>query len=166
LNTVDRRRRRIDHRDVAEIIIGSLVLAFPVAVTEEVWNLSAELSLVRTVFIVLASLLFISFFVHTKYRHDFSFSGQKEVAARVLAVYGLTLLVVGAVLFTVGKLPLGSEPLLAVKRMILVAFPASFAARTGSCRSTHCPRASPQFWLAPVCSHSRKTANRSFLRCR
>jgi uncharacterized membrane protein len=122
------RRQSVERRDVAEIIIGSLVLAFPVAVTEEVWNLSANLSLGRTVLILLGSLAFISFFVQTKYRHDFSFSSQKELMARVLTVYGVTVLVAGTVLFAIDKLPLVGETAVAVKRTVVVAFPASFAA--------------------------------------
>ena len=124
----ERRSSKIVSRDVAEIIIGSLVLAFPVAVTEEVWNLSTELSLARTFGILLSSLVFISFFVQTTYRQDFSFSSQKELLERVLWVYGLTLLVSGAVLFAVGKLPLFTETMVAFKRTIIVSFPASFAA--------------------------------------
>ena len=122
------RNRKIKNRDVAEIIIGSLVLAFPVAATEEIWDISTELSVARAVVISLGSLVFISFFVQTTYRHDFSFSSQKELAARVLTVYGLTLLVSAAVLLALDKLPLLTETLVAVKRAVIVAFPASFAA--------------------------------------
>jgi uncharacterized membrane protein len=120
--------KKVDVRDIAEIVIGSLVLAFPVAVTEEVWNLGAELSLGRTLVISLCSLVFISFFVQTTYRHDFSFSSQKQLLTRVFTVYGLTLLLSAAVLLAVDRLPLLTETMVAVKRAIIVAFPASFAA--------------------------------------
>jgi uncharacterized membrane protein len=120
--------QRMQGRDVAEIIIGSLVLAFPVALTEEVWNLSVDMSFARALVISLSSLVFISFFVKTTYRHDFSFSSQKQLMRRVMSVYGLTLLVAAAVLFGIGKLPLVTETMVAVKRTIIVAFAASFAA--------------------------------------
>jgi uncharacterized membrane protein len=120
--------KKVDVRDIAEIVIGSLVLAFPVAVTEEVWNLGAELSLGRTLVISLCSLVFISFFVQTAYHHDFSFSSQKQLLTRVFTVYGLTLLLSAAVLLAVDRLPLLTETMVAVKRAIIVAFPASFAA--------------------------------------
>ena len=122
------KRQKLDRRDVTEIVIGALVLAFPVAVTEEVWDLSTELSLARTIVISLSSLVFISIFVQTTYHHDFSFSSQKELLARVLTVYGLTLLVSAAVLFALDKLPLFTDTLVAIKRVVIVAFPASFAA--------------------------------------
>ncbi len=122
------KNQKIKGRDVAEIIIGALVLAFPVAVTEEVWNLSTEIFLARSIVISLSSLVFISIFVQTTYRHEFSFSSQKELLTRVLSVYGLTLLVSAAVLFAIDKLPLFTETMVAIKRTIIVAFPASFAA--------------------------------------
>jgi len=122
------KRQKLDRRDVTEIVIGALVLAFPVAVTEEVWNLSAELSLTRAIVISMASLVFISVFVQTTYRHDLSFSSQKQLLARVMSVYGLTLLVAAAVLLAIDRLPVGSEAMVAIKRTIIVAFPASFAA--------------------------------------
>jgi len=122
------KRQKLQGRDVAEIVIGSLVLAFPVAVTEEVWNLGAELSLGRALVISLSSLVFISVFVQTIYRHDFTFSSQKQLAARVLTVYGLTMLLSAAVLLAVDRLPLLTETMVAVKRTIIVSFSASFAA--------------------------------------
>ena len=120
--------QELQGRDVAEIVIGSLVLAFPVAVTEEVWNLGAEISLGRALVISLSSLVCISVFVRTTYRHDFTFSSQKQLAARVLTVYGLTMLLSAAVLLAVDRLPLLTETMVAVKRTIIVSFSASFAA--------------------------------------
>ena len=49
-------------------------------------------------------------------------------AARVLITYGLTLLISVLLLLGVDRLELLSDPLLALKRTILVAFPATFAA--------------------------------------
>lgn len=121
-------RRKLVGRDVAEIVIGALVLAFPICVTEEVWNLSTELSFVRTIMLSLSSLVFISVFVQTTYLHEFSFSSQKELVVRVLTVYGLTFLVSMSVLFAIDKFPFFTETAVAVKRAVIVAFPASFAA--------------------------------------
>jgi len=56
-------REKFSMQDVAEITIGSVVLAFPVALSEEVWNLSEELSLGRTLLISLSSILFIGWYV-------------------------------------------------------------------------------------------------------
>jgi uncharacterized membrane protein len=74
----------LTNRDRVEIAVGSAVLAFPVATTEEVWNLSIELSWLR---IAAISLIVVSLFVS-----------------------------------------LVSDFTVAVKRTVLVAFPASFSA--------------------------------------
>lgn len=123
-----RRRHTIESRDLAEIIIGSLVLAFPIALTEEVWDLSSEISLARALVISISSLVFVSFFVRTTYFHETTFTSSKQVAARALTVYSVTLLVSAATLLAFDVLPLLSDPAVAVKRTIIVAFPASFAA--------------------------------------
>ena len=122
------RNSKVRWRDLAEIIVGSLVLAFPVAVTEEVWNLSVELSLGRVLLISFSSLVFISGFVHASYRHTMTASSQKELVLRVLTVYSVTMLVSASVLFAVDRLHPLTETLVAIKRTIIVAFPASFAA--------------------------------------
>ena len=122
------RNSKVRWRDITEIIVGSLVLAFPVAVTEEVWNLSVELPLGRVLLISFSSLIFITGFVHTRYSHTMTVSSQKDLATRVLTVYCLTLLVAAAVLFAVNRLHPIAETIVAIKRTIIVAFPASFAA--------------------------------------
>ena len=127
MNTT-RKRHTMESRDLAEIIIGSLVLAFPVAVTEEVWNMSAEISLTRALLIALGSLVFISFFVRTTYFHETTMTSSKQVAVRALTVYVVTLLVSATTLIVLDKLPLFDGTLVALKRSIIVAFPASFAA--------------------------------------
>jgi uncharacterized membrane protein len=99
-----------------------------VALTEEVWDLSSEISLARALAISISSLVFISFFVRTTYFHETTFTRSKQVAARALTVYFLTLFVAAATLYAFGKLPLTSEFLVAIKRTIIVGFPASFAA--------------------------------------
>jgi len=122
------RSPKVHLRDLAEIIVGGLVLAFPVAVTEEVWNLSVELPLGRVILISIGSLIFISGFVQTSYKHSLTASSQKELATRVLTVYSVTIMVAATVLFAVNRLPLLTDTIVAIKRTIIVAFPASFAA--------------------------------------
>lgn len=119
---------KVHLRDLAEIVVGGLVLAFPVAVTEEVWNLSVEISFGRAILISCGSLLIIAGFVQTSYRHSLTASSQRELATRVLTVYGVTMLIAATVLTAVDRLPLFTETMVAIKRTIIVAFPASFAA--------------------------------------
>ena len=118
---------RINRSDVAELIIGASVLAFPVAVTEEVWNLSEQISLLQVLLIAATSCFFLSVFIYYIHRKDDDSSFHLDIW-RVVATYGVTLLVCATILSLVGKFPLASETVVALKRMVLVAFPASFSA--------------------------------------
>lgn len=121
------RTSKLRLRDVAELTIGACVVAFPVAVTEEVWNLSAELSLFRVLMIAIATLLVVAALVWLIYHHGEPPEDREDFLRRVLTVYFLTLLISASLLFGIDRLEL-ADPILALKRTILVAFPASFAA--------------------------------------
>ncbi|UCG89417.1 MAG: DUF2391 family protein [Gemmatimonadota bacterium] len=115
-------------RDIAEIVIGSQLLAFPVAVTEEVWNLSEELSLARVGLFTLASLVVVGVFVYTAYNHEGVVPKGKDFYLRVSATYVVTLVACAALLMGIDRLKLVTDPTLALKRTVLVAFPGSFSA--------------------------------------
>ncbi len=115
-------------KDVAEIGIGSLLLAFPLAVTEEVWNLSEELTMLRAIMISFASLVVISIFVYTAYDHDGVFPRRRDFYFRVVATYVVTFLVCVSILAAIDRLDLFTNTGVALKRTVIVAFPASFAA--------------------------------------
>lgn len=114
--------------DIAEIAIGSCVLAFPVATTEEIWNLSTELSTFRIVAIGLMSLFVVSLFVFVVYRHEGQHPSLRDFLHRVTAVYAVTILICAAILIMIDRLPLLTDLSITVKRTVLVAFPASFSA--------------------------------------
>ena len=115
-------------QDAAELVIGSCILAFPIALTEEAWKLSEKLSLFRIVMIALSSLLFLAWFgYYLFYRADLK-GRFMEFTVRVLAAYLVTLVVCGIILGLINELAFWKQPVIALKRMILVAFPASFSA--------------------------------------
>jgi len=114
--------------DIAELIIGASVLAFPVAVTEEVWNLSEQISLSHILMIAAVSCLFLSVFIYYIHSEKIGDAPQRIEFKRIVATYGVTLLVCACILFLVGKFPLLSDTAVALKRVVLVAFPASFSA--------------------------------------
>jgi uncharacterized membrane protein len=104
------------------------VLAFPVAVTEEVWNLSEQIQFYNVIMIALVSCVFLSafiFYIHGGNQNDKS---RRLEISRVVATYGVTLLVCAAILALVGKFPVFSDTAIALKRVVLVAFPASVSA--------------------------------------
>lgn len=115
-------------RDVLQIIVGASVLAIPVGFTEEVWKLGETLPLIKVITLSLLSLVFIGAFVYLNfYRFDFK-GHESEYLKRVWAIYIFSLLVVAILLTIIEKCPWGIDNLLAIKRIVIVAFPASMSA--------------------------------------
>ena len=119
---------RIRLRDTAEITLGSIIMGFPVAVTEEVWDISVGLPIGRVVFIALGSIGIIAWFGYYVFYHGTLKDTVGRFIFRVLFAYMITLAAVGLMLFAINQLPLLTDPIVAIKRMIIVALPASFAA--------------------------------------
>jgi len=115
-------------QDVVEIAIGSAALAFPVATTEEVWNLSSELSAVRIAAIALTSMIVVATFVFVVYKRTDGMPRGKDFRHRVMAVYLVTLVVCAGILLMLDRLPVLTDLSTAINRTVLVAFPASFSA--------------------------------------
>ena len=121
-------QRRFRINDLSEIIVGSVVLAFPVAITEEVWNLGAALPLASSVIIVFSSMIFIAWFVYHAYYQSVMETHWKDLLARTLTTYTITLLISALILTVLNQFPLLTDSAAAINRMILVALPASFCA--------------------------------------
>jgi len=115
-------------RDVAQLIVGACVLAIPVAFTEEVWVLGEELRIVNIVGIVLTSIMFLSLFAYFIFYQNHLRGHEFDYLKRVAAAYFITFSVSALLLMLFDKCPWGTEPLIAVKRTVLVTFPACFSA--------------------------------------
>ena len=122
------KRSPLRSMDVAEIVLGSLMLASPMAVAEEVWYLSEELGLGRIALIGLVSFLVIGAFVYTSFRHKGVVPNGRDFYIRVNTIYFVTLLTCAVMLAGIDRLGLWVDPVLAIKRTVIIAFPASFAA--------------------------------------
>ena len=120
--------QKIRLNDIAEIILGAVLIGFPVAVTEEVWTISEELALGRVLYICLGSIAILAWFVFYVFYHGTLKGTVSRFIFRVLIAYAITLFAVGSILFAIDHLPLITDPIVAIKRMIIVALPASFAA--------------------------------------
>ncbi len=120
--------QRLRLRDLAEIIVGGCVLAFPVAVTEEVWTISESLPLGRVLYLSSASLLFIGLFSYHRYFSDRIRGNVSRFLIRVFAIYFVTLASSATILFALNHLTTVETVSIAIKRVVIVSFPASFAA--------------------------------------
>ncbi|UCE02192.1 MAG: DUF2391 family protein [Candidatus Latescibacterota bacterium] len=125
---VERTEHRFGFRDLAEIFVGATVLGFPIAVTEEVWIISEELTPGRQIFVVLLSILVLAWFGYMTFYKNRLKRHWREFVLRIVTVYGITLFDIGLILAAVDRLGLAADPVVALKRVILVAFPASFSA--------------------------------------
>jgi len=115
-------------RDLMQVIVGASILAVPVAFTEETWRLGQTLPFRNVQILSAVSLLFIALFVYFNF-YRFAFKGHVlEYVKRVVSIYLFSLLVVSALLTVIQQAPWASNVVLAVKRVLIVAFPASMSA--------------------------------------
>jgi uncharacterized membrane protein len=115
-------------RDLAEVAIGASIIAFPIAVTEEIWNLGSDLSLARVLVVAAVSFVLLAAAIYLVHHHDDFPLTHRGFVVRVAATYSVTLLISACMLIAIDQFGLFEDPVVAVKRAIIVAFPASFAA--------------------------------------
>lgn len=115
-------------RDLMQILVGAGLLAIPVAFTEETWQLGRTLPAANVILLGVISLTFIAVYVYFNFYRDL-FQGQAlNYVKRVLAVYLISLVVVAVLLSLIEQAPWQQDFLLALKRVIIVGFPASMSA--------------------------------------
>jgi uncharacterized membrane protein len=120
--------KNIDFEDLSQVIIGSSVLSVPIAFTEEAWNLSKTIPMLNLGVIVILTLSFIGMYAFKGIFQGHIKQRKTTFVKRVLIDYGVTLLVVIVVLFALNKFPISENPLIALKRVIIISFPASMGA--------------------------------------
>jgi uncharacterized membrane protein len=115
-------------RDLLQVLVGATILAIPLAYTEETWVLGQEMPASNVAALALVSLVFMGAFVYFNF-YRFNFRGHGfEYFKRVLVTYSVALIVVGLILTLIQKAPWQADLALAVKRTVIVAFPASMSA--------------------------------------
>lgn len=115
-------------RDIIQVIIGASILAIPVGFTEETWNLGQSLPLSNVLGILFLSIVFISTFVYYNYYKSRFSEHWDEFLKRVFSTYLFSFLIVALILTLIQRAPWDLDFVLALKRVILVAFPASMSA--------------------------------------
>lgn len=114
-------------RDVIQVIVGSALLAIPVSLTEEAWNLGRDLPNLNIGIIGVLSLILISVFVYFNfYKNNFK-QHKFNFIKRTISTYLLSFIVVAGILTILDKCPWQTDHVLAMKRVIIVAFPASLS---------------------------------------
>lgn len=111
-----------------QIIVGASILAVPVSFTEEAWDLGATLPSLNIAALSAVSVLFVAAFVYYNFYRRNLEGYVGEFVKRVVAIYLLALFAVGLVLTLIAQAPWSTDALLAVKRVVIVGFPASMSA--------------------------------------
>jgi|GEM_PF-845871 len=115
-------------KDLLQIIVGAAILAIPVGLTQEAWDLGQKLPIKNVVILMILSIVFIGTFVYYNYYRKNFKKNWDEYAKRVFSTYIFSLAVVAILLEVIEVTPWDIDPILCVKRIVLVAFPASMSA--------------------------------------
>jgi uncharacterized membrane protein len=115
-------------RDIMQILVGASILSVPVAFTQETWDLGRDLPLENVLILAGISILFIALHVYFNFYRRYFKDHVSEYVKRVVAIYSLSFIVVGILLTLIEKAPWQQDFILAFKRTVIVAFPASMSA--------------------------------------
>jgi uncharacterized membrane protein len=114
--------------DVGQIFVGAFALAVPISFSEEAWLLGESLPTTNLTLLFLLSCVFLSIYAfESVYQRNIS-GRVTEFISRIAIAYVLTIMVVALVLLCIDKLPVLDSPLVALKRVIVIAMPASMGA--------------------------------------
>jgi uncharacterized membrane protein len=114
-------------RDVLQVMIGSALLAMPVCLTEEAWVLGEVLPDRNILAIAGLSLVLIGIFVYFNFYKVTIKGYYLEFFKRVIGTYLISMMMVAIILSILDKCPWGVDNMLAVRRIIIVTFPASLS---------------------------------------
>ncbi len=114
--------------DVSQVCVGAFALAVPVSFSEEAWQLGGTLPATNLLLLMSLSLCFLGVYA---YQSVFQRNIKHRIPVfifRILIAYFLAALVVAMVLLALDKLPIIEEPILSLKRVIVITMPASMGA--------------------------------------
>lgn len=115
-------------RDIMQIFVGAFLVATPLAFTEEVWKLSIELKIANVFALGTVSIVVSALFIYFNF-YRFRFKGNViQYCKRVLLTYLIAASSIILILALIDKFPVINNPLIAVKRVIIIGFPTIFAA--------------------------------------
>lgn len=119
---------RFNWEDASQIAIGAFALGVPISFSEEAWRLGETLPALNLAIIFLLSVGFLAF-----YAFESVFQANVEIsrlvfAFRIVVAYLIAGLVVSLILLSLDKLPFATDPVTAIRRIIVITMPASMGA--------------------------------------
>lgn len=114
--------------DISQIAIGAFAFAVPISFSEEAWRLGETLPVFNLLILLFLSVGFLSFYA---YENVFQANIKKRCFVfvfRIFIAYLIAAFVVSLILMGLDKFPILEDPSLALRRMIVIAMPASMGA--------------------------------------
>ncbi|WP_428776139.1 DUF2391 family protein [Vibrio sp.] len=114
--------------DASQVLVGAFALAVPISFSEEAWTLGETLPFTNLLLLVSLSVIFLGLFA---YQSVFQQRIQNRVwvfVLRIAIAYFIAALVVCLVLICLDKLPIFTDPVTSIKRIIVITMPASMGA--------------------------------------
>ncbi|GLP96289.1 DUF2391 family protein [Paraferrimonas sedimenticola] len=121
-------KSNFNSEDLSQILVGAFALGVPISFSEEAWRLGENLPNQNLLLLALLSLFFLALYT---YESVFQRQVANRIFAfvfRVVAAYLIAALVVALILICLDKLPLLSDPAIALKRIVVITMPASMGA--------------------------------------
>jgi len=114
--------------DAGQIFVGAFALAVPVSFSEEAWRLGETLPIKNLLMLFSLSIIFITVYTYQSMFQKQIKTRKLVFILRIVITYIMTALVVALVLYCLNKLPLFDDPLVALRRIIVISMPASMGA--------------------------------------
>jgi len=115
-------------QDITQIAIGAFALAVPISFSEEAWRLGESLPILNLLLVFILSVSFLALFAYENVFQGKIIHRFLVFILRIVFAYIIALVVVALVLLSLNKFPIVSDPILAIKRLIVIGMPASMGA--------------------------------------
>jgi len=113
-------------RDIIQIFAGAFLVSAPLCLTEEVWQLSVSLRKENVYALGIISVLMVTAFIYFNF-YRYKLSGNIiNFVKRVVATFLINIGCIVLILSLIDKFPVHLEPYVAIKRVLIIAFPAIF----------------------------------------
>lgn len=118
----------INLEDVSQIAIGSFAFAVPVSFSEEAWKLGETLPFFNLLILLTLSICFLSFYAYESVFQANIKHRYFVFVFRIVFAYFIAMCVVALILISIDKFPIITDPIIALKRLIVIGMPASMGA--------------------------------------
>ncbi len=114
--------------DVSQVTIGAFAFGLPISFSEEAWMLGITLPATNLAIVFCLSVIFLSLFA---YQSVFQGNIKHRIPVflfRIAIAYLIAGFIVALLLLSLNKFPLLTEPVIALKRLVVITMPASMGA--------------------------------------